>query len=95
MYDCVRELFERNRLTGKDIDFLVVNCSLFCPTPSLSAMVCLSQERIKEARTEKKGSSSCRLKELMHNMKAKQEEGGDFHNCMNECMDESAQSDHF
>ena len=24
----------------KDLDYLIVNCSLFCPTPSLCAMIC-------------------------------------------------------
>lgn len=36
---CVRELLEKNGLTGKDIDILVINCSLFSPTPSLCSMV--------------------------------------------------------
>jgi hypothetical protein len=26
-------------LEAKDIDFLILNCSLFCPTPSLTAMI--------------------------------------------------------
>ncbi|CAI5993043.1 unnamed protein product [Closterium sp. NIES-65] len=32
-------LFEKTGLKPKDISILVVNCSIFCPTPSLSAMV--------------------------------------------------------
>lgn len=36
---CMDDLLEKSNLKPREIDFLIVNCSLFCPTPSLSAMV--------------------------------------------------------
>ncbi|KAJ1410989.1 Thiolase-like [Sesbania bispinosa] len=39
MFGAVDELFEKTRVKPKDIGILVVNCSLFNPTPSLSAMI--------------------------------------------------------
>jgi len=39
MFTILDELFARNNLNPKDVDILIVNCSLFNPTPSLSAMI--------------------------------------------------------
>ncbi|KDP34003.1 hypothetical protein JCGZ_07574 [Jatropha curcas] len=39
MFGALDELFEKTRVRPKDIGVLVVNCSIFNPTPSLSAMV--------------------------------------------------------
>ncbi|CAI0552393.1 unnamed protein product [Linum tenue] len=39
IFSAVDSLFERTGLKPRDIDILIVNCSLFSPTPSLSAMV--------------------------------------------------------
>ncbi|KAK7843231.1 3-ketoacyl-coa synthase 11 [Quercus suber] len=39
MYGAIDELFAKTSVKPKDIGILVVNCSLFNPTPSLSAMV--------------------------------------------------------
>jgi 3-ketoacyl-CoA synthase len=36
---CIDDLFAKTGTQPKDIDFIIVNCSLFNPTPSLSAMV--------------------------------------------------------
>lgn len=39
MFGCMEELMRSTGLRGRDVDFLIVNCSLFCPTPSLASMV--------------------------------------------------------
>ena len=39
MYGAIDELFAKTAVKTKDIGILVVNCSLFNPTPSLSAMI--------------------------------------------------------
>ena len=39
LFDLVGSLLERLQLTPTSISVLVVNCSLFCPTPSLAAMI--------------------------------------------------------
>ncbi|XP_068649465.1 3-ketoacyl-CoA synthase 11-like [Aristolochia californica] len=39
MFGAIDQLLEKTRVKAKDIGILVVNCSLFNPTPSLSAMI--------------------------------------------------------
>lgn len=39
MFGALDELFEKTGIRPKDIGILVVNCSIFNPTPSLSAMI--------------------------------------------------------
>uniref|UniRef100_A0A5B6ZVB1 3-ketoacyl-CoA synthase n=1 Tax=Davidia involucrata TaxID=16924 RepID=A0A5B6ZVB1_DAVIN len=39
MLGALDELFEKTRIRPKDVGILVVNCSIFNPTPSLSAMI--------------------------------------------------------
>lgn len=39
IFSCLDKLFVENNVNPKNIDILIVNCSLFNPTPSLSAMI--------------------------------------------------------
>lgn len=39
MYSAISCLFQKNNINPKAIDILITNCSVFCPTPSLSDMV--------------------------------------------------------
>ncbi|KAL3506018.1 hypothetical protein ACH5RR_031400 [Cinchona calisaya] len=39
MFGAIDQLLAKTGVKAKDIGILVVNCSLFCPTPSLSAMI--------------------------------------------------------
>ncbi|KAK4798672.1 hypothetical protein SAY86_030998 [Trapa natans] len=39
MFGAVRDLLEKTGLSGSDIGILVVNCTVFCVNPSLSAMI--------------------------------------------------------
>jgi len=39
VFNVVEQVLESTNTKPQDIDILIVNCSLFCPTPSLSAMI--------------------------------------------------------
>merc|ERR1712072_912406 len=39
VFNAVERVLESTNTKPQDIDILIVNCSLFCPTPSLSAMI--------------------------------------------------------
>ncbi|KAL0430127.1 UNVERIFIED_CONTAM: 3-ketoacyl-CoA synthase 6 [Sesamum radiatum] len=39
IFSCMDSLFQKTGLKPKDVDILILNCSLFSPTPSLTAMV--------------------------------------------------------
>merc|ERR1719230_219250 len=40
VFPIVQEIFDKTGVLPHQIDFLVVNCSLYCPTPSLAAQIC-------------------------------------------------------
>lgn len=39
IFDVVRKLLAQTKTKARDIDILIINCSLFSPTPSLCSMV--------------------------------------------------------
>ncbi|CAA0841496.1 3-ketoacyl-CoA synthase 7 [Striga hermonthica] len=39
LFTVVKALIEKHKLNPKDIDILVSNCSIFCPTPSITSML--------------------------------------------------------
>lgn len=59
LYGCLDALFLRNNLDPKSIDILVVNCSLFNPTPSLSAMIVNKYKMRSSVRTYNLSGMGC------------------------------------
>merc|ERR1719265_1771154 len=55
----VQDILEKSETRPKDIDFLIVNCSLFSPTPSLCAMVCHKFKMKEEIKTYNLGGMGC------------------------------------
>ncbi|KAJ4719454.1 3-ketoacyl-CoA synthase [Melia azedarach] len=39
LFSVVQDLFSKQKINPKSIDILITNCSIVCPTPSLSAMI--------------------------------------------------------
>lgn len=59
LFGCLDELFKRNNLDPKAIDLLVLNCSLFNPTPSLSAMLVNKYKMRSSVRTYNLSGMGC------------------------------------
>ncbi|KAG0593305.1 hypothetical protein M758_1G313200 [Ceratodon purpureus] len=59
VFGCLDELFEKTKLSPKDIGVLVVNCSLFNPTPSLSSMIVNKYKMRGNIRTYNLGGMGC------------------------------------
>ncbi|BBM97484.1 3-ketoacyl-CoA synthase [Marchantia polymorpha subsp. ruderalis] len=59
MFGALDELFEKTKVKPKDIGILVVNCSLFNPTPSLSAMIVNKYHMRGNIRTYNLGGMGC------------------------------------
>ncbi|CAM9967239.1 unnamed protein product [Ectocarpus sp. 6 AP-2014] len=59
IFDVVGSVLEKVGLTGKDIDFLIINCSLFSPTPSLCSMVSHKFGMRSDARTFNLSGMGC------------------------------------
>ncbi|KAG9391608.1 Very-long-chain 3-ketoacyl-CoA synthase [Carpediemonas membranifera] len=52
-------LFARTGMKPNDIDFLVVNCSVYCPTPSITAMIVNHYNMPSKVRTFQIGGMGC------------------------------------
>ena len=48
LYQCMDKLLKKTRVKAEKIDCLIVNCSLFSPTPSLCAIIC-QKHKLKES----------------------------------------------
>jgi 3-ketoacyl-CoA synthase len=59
IFSLVQDLLDRTQVRPKDIDFVIINCSLFVPTPSLCAMVCNKFGMRKDVRTYNLGGMGC------------------------------------
>jgi len=59
IFELVSELLKRTRVKPQKIDFLIINCSLFCPTPSLCAMVCNKFGLRQDIRSYNLGGMGC------------------------------------
>jgi len=59
IFSLVGDLLEKTGVNPKDIDFLVVNCSIFTPTPSLCAMICNKFQLRKDVRSYNLGGMGC------------------------------------
>jgi len=59
IFSCVDEALERTGLKPTDIDILIVNCSLFVPTPSLAGMVHSHYKMRPDTRTYNLGGMGC------------------------------------
>jgi len=59
LFDLMDSLFAQTRLQPKDIDILIVNCSLFCPTPSLASMIVNKYKLRTNIRTFNLGGMGC------------------------------------
>jgi len=59
IFGALDELFEKCKIRPKDISILVVNCSLFNPTPSLSAMIVNHYKMRENIRSFNLGGMGC------------------------------------
>ena len=56
---CFKDALERAQLQPSDVDLLIVNCSLFCPTPSLASMIVNAFKLKSTVRTYNLGGMGC------------------------------------
>ena len=59
MFSCVQDLLRKTGLKGRQVDVLVVNCSLYCPTPSLSAAIVNHFKMREDVKTFNLGGMGC------------------------------------
>ncbi|CAA7030439.1 unnamed protein product [Microthlaspi erraticum] len=59
MFGALDNLFANTNVDPKDVGILVVNCSIFCPTPSLSAMIVNKYKLTSNIRSFNLGGMGC------------------------------------
>lgn len=59
IFPLVRQVLDRSGVRPEEIDILIINCSLFSPTPSLCALVCNEFCLREEVRTYNLGGMGC------------------------------------
>jgi len=59
VFPLVRQILEKTGVSPQSVDFVIINCSLFCPTPSLCAMVCNEFRFRENVRTYNLGGMGC------------------------------------
>lgn len=59
MFGCFQDLLNKTGLKPKQIDFLIINCSLFSPTPSLCAMIVNKFQLRQDVRTYNLSGQGC------------------------------------
>merc|ERR1711988_241525 len=59
IFPIVQRILEKTGYAAKDIDFLIVNCSLFSPTPSLCAMISHKFKFRQDVRSYNLGGMGC------------------------------------
>lgn len=59
IFGCLQSLLDKTGLKPRQIDFLIINCSLFSPTPSLCAMVANKFSLRSDCRTYSLGGMGC------------------------------------
>jgi 3-ketoacyl-CoA synthase len=59
VFGCLDQLFATTGLKPKQVDILVVNCSLFCPTPSLTSMIVNKYKMRQDIQSYNLGGMGC------------------------------------
>merc|ERR1711907_332889 len=59
IFPIVQRVLDKSKLSPRDIDFLIVNCSLFSPTPSLCAMIAHKFKFRQDVRSYNLGGMGC------------------------------------
>eukprot|EP00475_Leptophrys_vorax_P039121 TRINITY_DN7007_c0_g2_i1.p1 TRINITY_DN7007_c0_g2~~TRINITY_DN7007_c0_g2_i1.p1 ORF type:complete len:595 (-),score=25.82 TRINITY_DN7007_c0_g2_i1:227-1885(-) len=59
MFGALDELFEKTGVNPRDISILIVNCTVFCPTPSLSAMIVNKYKMRQDIQSYNLGGMGC------------------------------------
>ena len=59
MFDVVGSVLARTGVRARDVDFVIVNCSLFCPTPSLASSICKRFGMRPDVRSYNLGGQGC------------------------------------